>query len=156
MGIFHNQYGSYRRVFQKLLEFLAYNDSNKPLADTDLDKISEARSMNIIKQDEQLKRDEDENSSDCTKQPVNSQNGTDGSQVNPHTPSLMSCNNGHKRAAENVNIICIRQNIEPVSMSQKICSVEDRLCFLRSRIYHFMRAHKFRMGFQIVLGTALV
>ena len=33
--------------------------------------------MNIIKQDEQLKGDEDENSSDCTKQPVlNSQNGT--------------------------------------------------------------------------------
>jgi tRNA pseudouridine13 synthase len=46
------------------------------LADTDLDKISEARSMNIIKQDEQLKGDEDENSSDCIKQPVNSQNGT--------------------------------------------------------------------------------
>ena len=64
-------------------EFLAYNDSNKPLADTDLDKISEARSMNIIKQDEQLKGDEDENSSDCTKQPVNSQNGlsTDTNEV---------------------------------------------------------------------------
>jgi hypothetical protein len=46
------------------------------LADTDLDKISEAKSMNIIKQDEQLKGDEDENSSNCTKQPVNSQNGT--------------------------------------------------------------------------------
>ncbi|KAJ6682845.1 hypothetical protein OIU74_020987 [Salix koriyanagi] len=36
--------GSYRRVFQKPLDFewelLAYNDSNKPLAETDLDKIS--------------------------------------------------------------------------------------------------------------------
>ncbi|KAL3573650.1 hypothetical protein D5086_024263 [Populus alba] len=57
-------------------EFLTYNDSNKPLEDTDLHKISKVRSMNIIKQDEQLKGDEDENSSDCTKQPLNSQNGT--------------------------------------------------------------------------------
>ncbi|KAJ6883748.1 hypothetical protein NC652_030866 [Populus alba x Populus x berolinensis] len=57
-------------------EFLTYNDSNKPLEDTDLHKISKVRSMNIIKKDEQLKGDEDENSSDCTKQPLNSQNGT--------------------------------------------------------------------------------
>ncbi|KAJ6397715.1 hypothetical protein OIU77_018680 [Salix suchowensis] len=70
--------GSYRRVFQKPLDFewelLAYNDSNKPLAETDLDKISKTRSTNIIKQEEQGQGDEDKDLSDCKKQPVSSQN----------------------------------------------------------------------------------
>ncbi|KAJ6353906.1 hypothetical protein OIU76_002846 [Salix suchowensis] len=70
--------GSYRRVFQKPLDFewelLAYNDSNKPLAETDLDKISKTRSTNIIKQEEQGQGDEDKDFSDCKKQPVSSQN----------------------------------------------------------------------------------
>uniref|UniRef100_A0A6N2KU39 TRUD domain-containing protein n=1 Tax=Salix viminalis TaxID=40686 RepID=A0A6N2KU39_SALVM len=70
--------GSYRRVFQKPLDFewelLAYNDSNKPLAETDLDKISKTRSTNIIKQEEQGQGDEDKDLSDCKKQPVSSRN----------------------------------------------------------------------------------
>ncbi|KAJ6737416.1 TRNA PSEUDOURIDINE SYNTHASE D [Salix viminalis] len=70
--------GSYRRVFQKPLDFewelLAYNDSNKPLAETDLDKISKTRSANIIKQEEQGQGDEDKDLSDCKKQPVSSRN----------------------------------------------------------------------------------
>lgn len=71
--------GSYRRVFQKPLDFewelLAYNDSNKPLAETDLDNISKTGSTNIIKQEEQGKG-EDNDLSDCTKLPVSSQNST--------------------------------------------------------------------------------
>ncbi|KAJ6413824.1 hypothetical protein OIU84_006599 [Salix udensis] len=70
--------GSYRRVFQKPLDFewelLAYNDSNKPLAETDLDKISKTRSTNIIKQEEQGQGDEDKDLSDCKKQPESSRN----------------------------------------------------------------------------------
>lgn len=70
--------GSYRRVFQKPLDFewelLTYNDSNKPLAETDLDKISKTGSTNIIKQEEQGKGDEDNDLSDCTKLPVCSRN----------------------------------------------------------------------------------
>ncbi|KAL3591363.1 hypothetical protein D5086_010003 [Populus alba] len=69
--------GSYRRVFQKPLDFewelLAYNDSNKPLAETDLDNISKTGSTNIIKQEEQGKG-EDNDLSDCTKLPVISRN----------------------------------------------------------------------------------
>ncbi|KAG6773358.1 hypothetical protein POTOM_020629 [Populus tomentosa] len=71
--------GSYRRVFQKPLDFewelLAYNDSNKPLAETDLDNISKTGSTNIIKQEEQGKG-EDTDLSDCTKLPVSSRNST--------------------------------------------------------------------------------
>ncbi|KAJ6918461.1 multisubstrate pseudouridine synthase 7 [Populus alba x Populus x berolinensis] len=71
--------GSYRRVFQKPLDFewelLAYNDSNKPLAETDLDNISKTGSTNIIKQEEQGKG-EDNDLSDCTKLPVSSRNST--------------------------------------------------------------------------------
>ncbi|KAF9681701.1 hypothetical protein SADUNF_Sadunf05G0030000 [Salix dunnii] len=70
--------GSYRRVFQKPMDFewelLAYNDSNKPLAETDLDKISKTRSTNIIKQEEQGQGDEDNDLSDCKKLSVSSQN----------------------------------------------------------------------------------
>lgn len=69
--------GSYRRVFQKPLDFewelLAYNDSSKPLAETDLDNISKTGSTNIIKQEEQGKG-EDNDLSDCTKLPVISRN----------------------------------------------------------------------------------
>uniref|UniRef100_A0A6M2E9X8 TRUD domain-containing protein n=1 Tax=Populus davidiana TaxID=266767 RepID=A0A6M2E9X8_9ROSI len=71
--------GSYRRVFQRPLDFewelLAYNDSNKPLAETDLDNISKTGSTNIIKQEEQGKG-EDNDLSDCTKVPVSSRNST--------------------------------------------------------------------------------
>lgn len=71
--------GSYRRVFQKPLDFewelLAYNDSSKPLAETDLDNISKTGSTNIIKQEEQGKG-EDNDLSDCTKLPVSSRNST--------------------------------------------------------------------------------
>lgn len=54
-------------------ELLAYDDSNKPLAETDLDNISKTGSTNIIKQEEQGKG-EDNDLSDCTKLPVSSRN----------------------------------------------------------------------------------
>ncbi|XP_057439468.1 multisubstrate pseudouridine synthase 7 isoform X2 [Lotus japonicus] len=47
--------GSYRRVFQKPINFewelLTYSDSNKPLAETDLEKISKSKPINDAEQE---------------------------------------------------------------------------------------------------------
>ncbi|KAJ0079356.1 hypothetical protein Patl1_23339 [Pistacia atlantica] len=61
--------GSYRRVFQKPLDFewelLKYTDASKPLAETDLDKIAKAKPLSIIKEEELVGGDEKKNPSDC-------------------------------------------------------------------------------------------
>ncbi|GAV81172.1 TruD domain-containing protein [Cephalotus follicularis] len=48
--------GSYRRVFQKPMDFewelLTYSDGSIPLAETDLDKITAAKSVNTVKEEE--------------------------------------------------------------------------------------------------------
>lgn len=45
---------------------LTYIDGNKPLAETDLDKIAEAKLVNIVKEEEAICEKKDP--SDCTKQ----------------------------------------------------------------------------------------
>ncbi|XP_031248960.1 multisubstrate pseudouridine synthase 7-like isoform X1 [Pistacia vera] len=64
--------GSYRQVFQKLLDFewelLKYTDASKPLAETDLDKIAKAKPLSIIKEEELVGGDEKKDPSDCIEQ----------------------------------------------------------------------------------------
>ncbi|XP_050225541.1 multisubstrate pseudouridine synthase 7 [Mercurialis annua] len=69
--------GSYRRVFQKPMDFeweiMSYTDSNTPLAETDLEKIAKANSVELIKE-EKTKINEEITPIDCTKQPMSSEN----------------------------------------------------------------------------------
>ncbi|GAY44694.1 hypothetical protein CUMW_083820 [Citrus unshiu] len=64
--------GNYRRVFQKPMDFewelLTYIDGNKPLAETDLDKIAKAKLANIVKEEEAVCGNKKKDPSDCMKQ----------------------------------------------------------------------------------------
>ncbi|KAH9688053.1 TRUD domain-containing protein [Citrus sinensis] len=64
--------GNYRRVFQKPMDFewelLTYIDGNKPLAETDLDKIAKAKLVNIVKEEEAVCGNKEKDPSDCMKQ----------------------------------------------------------------------------------------
>ncbi|KAG8648140.1 hypothetical protein MANES_09G154600v8 [Manihot esculenta] len=70
--------GSYRRVFQKPMDFewelLSYTDGNVPLAETDFDKIAKVKSKSLFKEEEQVNEKEDRNPSDCTGLPASFQN----------------------------------------------------------------------------------
>lgn len=67
--------GNYRRVFQKPIDFewelLKYTDANVPLAETDLDKITKAKPVEIVKDEEPVDGNEDSHKIDC----VNEQEG---------------------------------------------------------------------------------
>ncbi|KAK7258713.1 hypothetical protein RIF29_24295 [Crotalaria pallida] len=73
-----NMTGSYRRVFQKPINFvwelLTYTDSNKPLAETDLDKISKSKPITNVKP-EGAPNGKNEEAFDCTKQLEGSNDG---------------------------------------------------------------------------------
>ncbi|KAL5770672.1 hypothetical protein ACOSP7_014826 [Xanthoceras sorbifolium] len=81
--------GSYRRVFQKPMDFewelLRYTDGNKPLAETDLDKIAKARPVDIVKELESTNGNEEKELFECTKQSESVKNNversTDNSEV---------------------------------------------------------------------------
>ncbi|XP_065852993.1 multisubstrate pseudouridine synthase 7 [Euphorbia lathyris] len=69
--------GSYRRVFQKPVDFewelLSYTDVNAPLAETDFDKFAKGKSLRPINEEEQADGSENKSPSDCTNLPVNYQ-----------------------------------------------------------------------------------
>ncbi|KAJ9185855.1 hypothetical protein P3X46_005442 [Hevea brasiliensis] len=70
--------GSYRRVFQKPMDFewelLSYTDGNIPLAETDFDRIAKVKSKSLFKEEEQANGDENKNPSDCMGPPASFQN----------------------------------------------------------------------------------
>ncbi|XP_048235924.1 multisubstrate pseudouridine synthase 7 isoform X2 [Ricinus communis] len=69
--------GSYRRVFQKPMDFewetLSYTDGTTPLAETDMEKLAKAKSIELNKEEE-TKKNDTKSPSDCMRQPMSSGN----------------------------------------------------------------------------------
>ncbi|GMY20993.1 multisubstrate pseudouridine synthase 7 [Fagus crenata] len=64
--------GSYRRVFQKPIDFewelLSYTDGNIPLVETDLEKIAKSKPLKMVRAEDPANGNEENNLLDCTEQ----------------------------------------------------------------------------------------
>uniref|UniRef100_A0A2N9EI18 TRUD domain-containing protein n=1 Tax=Fagus sylvatica TaxID=28930 RepID=A0A2N9EI18_FAGSY len=64
--------GSYRRVFQKPIDFewelLSYTDGNIPLVETDLEKIAKSKPLKMVRAEDPANGNEENNQLDCTEQ----------------------------------------------------------------------------------------
>ncbi|XP_028770719.1 multisubstrate pseudouridine synthase 7 [Neltuma alba] len=84
-----NMTGSYRRVFQKPINFewelLTYTDRSKPLAETDLDKMGKTRPIDDFKQVNAPRWEKEENL-DCIRQPESSGDDAKLEIANDETP----------------------------------------------------------------------
>ncbi|OMO55406.1 Pseudouridine synthase, TruD [Corchorus capsularis] len=90
--------GSYRRVFQKPIDFewelLSYTDSSIALSETDLDKIAKTKPLNLIKDEKPT-------------------NGTEGQDPLDHIEQLESCEDDKICSTGNVDVECSREDEPP-------------------------------------------
>ncbi|WCJ43912.1 hypothetical protein M5689_024619 [Euphorbia peplus] len=101
--------GSYRRVFQKPMDFewelLSYTDVNAPLAETDFDQFAKG--------------------------------SPNSSEVKLHSSKFVLCNNGHTRIAEDIYSCCLPQNIKQLTSSRFALFREEILLFLGQKSTEF-------------------